>query len=344
MSLTVAQIDDLVSLTLEQYPSKQLVDLASTYQSYEFLKRLLNEKRTVEQGGDAIKWHLRVNKTDAARNVGLYEKDVVNVRNVTVSAEIAWAHTEVYWGYEIKEGLINAGPKQIVNLVKEREDGAMIDLVEHTEEDFWGSPDSSSDDKTPYGVPFWIQKNPSEGFNGGDPSGFSSGAAGVATATYPGWKNYTAAYTVVSADDLVEKMVRGHMETNWQSPVDADEMRNGIGRDLRYYTNRDVMISLSKLIRAQNDNLGADLAAMEGVQTFMKHPIVYVPYLNSDTSNPIYGVDFRFFKIVVLKGDNMRRTGPVPAPDSHDTRVVWINLSWNTRCENRRTQQVFYVA
>jgi hypothetical protein len=85
---------------------------------------------------------------------------------------------------------------------------------------------------------------------------------------------------------------------------------------------------------------------VDGTLTFKKNPIVYVPQLD-DTSvftaatSPVYQIDHGVFYPYCLKGDYLRETGPVVAPNQHNMYRVFLDLTYNIICTNRRRCAVF---
>jgi hypothetical protein len=186
-------------------------------------------------------------------------------------------------------------------------------------------------------------KNSSTGFNGGDPAGFASGAGNLATATYSTWKNYTAQYTNVTKSDLISKMRTAYRKIKFESPVDIPDYRRGRGDQYRIYLNETTIKAFEDLGEQQNENLGRDLASMDDTITFRRNPLVWTPELDSDTTYPIYMLNFAYFAPVFLKGDYLRESDPAKAEGQHNVFVVFVDLTWNILCTDRRRQAVFYI-
>jgi hypothetical protein len=142
--------------------------------------------------------------------------------------------------------------------------------------------------------------------------------------------------------------------------VTKDDMSSKRATDRRYYTNETTVSSFETIGEAQNENLGRDLAPfsaggggdvkdLDGTLTFKKHPIVWVPQLDDTTvftacTNPIYQIDHSVFYVYCLKGDYLRETGPNPAPNQHNMYRVFLDLTYNALCANRRRCAVFATA
>ena len=343
MALTDAQIVDLGLSTQKDLGRLKFQQIAQALTDYEVMGRIMRKDRIEFQGGTGIKRNLMTKHSDAAKHVGLYEEDTVNVADVLANIDIPWRRTTTNYAYERRELLMNKGPQKIVDLLKVRRTDAMLALTELMETAFWSKPTDSTDDLLPFGIPYWIVKNSTEGHTGGNPSGFTSGAGNLDVASYPMWKNWSAQYSAVTKADLIKKMRKGHRNIKFKSPVDVPDYRRGRGDRYRIYLNEDTLSNLEDLGEAQNENLGRDLAPMDDTIAFKRHPLVAVPFLNADSTNPIYMVDMSTFAPVFLKGDYLRETAPIQKADMHNVFVVHVDLTWNILCDDRRRQAVFYV-
>jgi hypothetical protein len=215
----------------------------------------------------------------------------------------------------------------------------MNSMAELNEENLWSAPTASTDTR-PMGIPFWIQKDAATtvggGFNGGNPSGFTGGAAGISSTTYPRWKNWTFGYSAADRDDLVVKVKKSLAFTNFQAPHPHPELGFGEAKYSMYTTYR-VQEPLERLAENRNDNLGPDLAKYRNAVVIGGVPLTWVPYLEAnDTSDPVYGVNWKVFRPFVKKGCNMRRNPPKESARQHTVREVHVDNWMNYICLNRR--------
>jgi hypothetical protein len=203
------------------------------------------------------------------------------------------------------------------------------------ETDFWSKPATSSDTERTFGVQYWIVRSAtSNGFNGGNPSGFTSGAAGIDSDTYTRWANWTERYVNITKTDLVAKWRRAATKTHFKSPVPIPSYNTG--DRYGYYCNYDVLGTLEELLEAQNDQLGNDIASKDGRTLFRGTPVTYVPKLDDESTDPVYGINWGVFKPVFLTGEYMREDPPKQAPNQHNVFRVHIDLTLNFVCHNRR--------
>jgi hypothetical protein len=202
------------------------------------------------------------------------------------------------------------------------------------EANFWGPPVASTDTVTPWGVKTWFPKNATEGFNGSVPSGYTS--VGLNPTTYANWKHWTAPYTSVSKDDFVRKFRQAKVKSDFAPAADGIPTPN-TGDKWGLYGNYSLMGLLEELLEAQNENLGYDLASMDGKTVLGGIPFTYVPKLDADTTNPLYGLNWGWFKFYVLKGWYMKETNVPFIPDQHTISVRYYDTIYQTVCKNRRS-------
>lgn len=336
MVMTVEKCKDLIATTLNHLGELKWTDIALDLQEYIAMSRILNKKRVKFDGGKAIQWNVRVDYVDAAENTGLFAQDTVNVGDSMKIAQIPWRHSTTNYAFEVREMSMNKGARRLVNLVEERRNGSLTSLAELMERNFWGKPDSSADEETPFGIKYWIVTNATEGFNGGNPTGFDDGPGGLDCDVYANWKNYTAQYAAVSQTDLIRKWRTATRKTNFRSPVKNPDYNTG--NKYEYFTNHDVLQLLEEYLEDRNDTLSSSniKVADSGDLLFRRNPVYWVPYLDSDTTDPIYGINWGVFNPVFLGGEYMRTTGPDKAPLQHNTLVVFTDLTYNFRCTDRR--------
>ena len=341
MALTPEQIEEFAALTLSLFKKHKWTDLSLEHQEY-VASGIITEKNVQERGGKTIDFRIKHKNTGNSRNTGMFAQDITKVDDVITSASVPWAMQTTNFSYDIYEDLFQSDRETIIKELQIREHDALSDMAELNEENLWSQPTSTSDTR-PMGVPFWIKKYvvASDGsFEGGNPTGFTSGAAGVDVATFPRWKNWTFKYTNPTTTDLVKKVKKSLAFTHFMPPVPHPELGYGSAAHQIYTTYR-VQEPLERLAETRNDNLGADVAKYINSVVIGGVPIKWVPYLEAnDTADPLYGVNWKHFRPVVKKGANMTRSKPKPAAKQHTVREVHIDNWMQYCCYNRRAMWV----
>jgi hypothetical protein len=341
MALTPLQIDDFVNLTLSLFKKHKWTDISLEHQEY-VASGIITEKNVQERGGKDISFRIKHKNTGNSRNTGMYAQDITKVEDVTTTASVPWAMQTTNFSYDIYEDLFQSDRETIIKELKIREHDALSDMAELNEENLWTAPTSTTDTR-PMGVPFWLQKNtstPGGAFNGGNPSTHSTGCANVSSVTFPRFSNWTFQYSAIASDDLIKKVKKSLAFTNFTPPVPHPELGYASPSHAIYTTYR-VQEPLERLAETRNDNLGADVAKYINSVVIGGVPIKWVPYLESnDTDDPLYGVNWKYFRPVVKKGANMRRNPPKPAARQHTVREVHIDNWMQYCCYNRRAMWV----
>lgn len=344
MALTALDIADLVAGTLRELGKLKFQQIAQNLQDYEVFSKWFKKDKVQFDSGIGIQRTLMNRLSGAASHVGLLDEDNVNITDVIDQLQIPWRHARTSWGFIYQETLMNRGEALVFNVIKPRRVAAILDLVEELENKAWGSAPSANNNTDPYGLLYWVVKNSSTGFNGGAPSGHTT-VGGVSLTDSPTFKNYTATYALtggVSKADLMPKLRTAHRKVRFKSPVDIEDYRGGKGDRYRCYVNESMMTALETLGEAQNENLGRDLASMDGMTlTFRSHPIIWVPKLDEDTTNPFYFIDHSTFMPVCLKGDYLRESEN-RAPNQHNVYQMFVDLTYNYLCIDRRRNAVLY--
>jgi len=344
--LDVSQLSGLVTLTLEKYGKGKVTDIAANIQDYVCMSKLLPKYKESLDGGKSFKFNLATAYGDNARHTGLFAVDNVDVTDAVIQGEVPWRFTEVAYSYDLREEAINdAREERIVNHIVLRREEEMGGLAELMEETFWGKPTSSADVTTPFGIDYWVVTNATTGFNGGNPSGFTSGAAGIDQGTYGNWANYTAQYTNVTKADLIDKMKTAKRKIQFKSPMKHPSYdTSGTSDNYQLYTSESVCKGFENIGEAQNENLGKDVDSMFGMITFQQSPVVYVPYLDdNDANDKVYMINWNVMDIMVLKDWYLKRD-VVTSGSQHNVVKVFEDLVWNTCCKDRRKQAVFAIA
>lgn len=336
--LQADDIADMIKTTQRDLGRMKWSDISYTLQEHVALPMLLQREKVSFQSGYGIQWNIATATSGAAKDTEMYATDSVNVSDVMQTANIPWRHVTTNYAIERREVAMNRAPAEIVDLVRIRRNDAMIDLAKHMEARFWNKPATSTDTSQMYGIPYWIvypgtTVAASGAFEGLNPySGV--GAGNLSSVTYPNWANWACTYTAITSTDLVRKWRRAATFTNFKAPVPSPSYSTG--NNYGYYTNYSVIGPLEEALEAQNDNLGNDVASKDGRLMFRQVPVTWVPYLENNTANPVYGINWGVLKPAFLAGEYMREEGPTPASTQHSVFVTHVDTTLNLMCTNRR--------
>lgn len=335
--LQAAQIADLVTSTLRDLGKMKFTDITSTLQRKIAMSRLMKKSKVTFGSGYEYQWNIMYAFSDSARFVGLGAPDNVNIPDVMTTGSAPWRHVTASWAVIRQVVTMNQNPARIVDYVTEQRLACLIGMAEKFEDRFWRVP-AANDTVNPYGVPYWIVKSNTAGFNGGAPTGYTL-VGNVNPSIIDQWKNYTDQYAAVSKDDLIRKWRKAATFCEFEPSIDGMPLYTNEDSP-GYYTNYNVIGQLEEALEAQNDNLGNDVASMDGRVLFRRNPVVWVPKLEADTTDPVYGINWADFKTAVLSGEWMNETRLPVTPGQHTVASNFVDCSMNWFTRNRRRQFV----
>ena len=340
-SIQFADIDDAVLCTQEYFIEKgSFLDMQTDLQDHVAVREMWKKRQKVFSGGHPWSFKAQIDHNHSAKAVGLFETDGTALADTMISGTVPARHVNAHYIYDQREPDFQRGGTAIVDLVRTRYVGMMVSLFELVEEFLWGVPDAG-DEKTPFGLQYWLTRDTTEGFHAGNHANFSSGRANIDSTTYTRWANWTNDYEEITKQDLIRSMRRGHRKTKFRSPVSHAQPQLG-GMSNGIYTNDTVLGLMEEILEDQNMNLGNDLASKDGKVLFKSTPVVYAPFLDGDSENPIYMLDWKWLAIGVMAGWENNLGKPYMVPNKHLVRRVDLDATLNMICTNLRRQAVFY--
>jgi len=355
-----ADLIDLIATTLPQLP-EQYFEVMWTNNDYEAC-RIYQRDRMEVDGGTSIKRKVMFNNTGNARYRRLFDTDDPAVSDVMVEIDVPWTQIGTHYSWDILELKRNQGARGFIRLLETRRIDGLWSLADLIEERFWKTPDSSTDDLHPYGVPYYINMcqpgTTGGGWNGlevvfGDRS-TSATCAGISTTIETKWRNYAATYTAVN-NALLESFRTAFMKTKFKAPLILNDPAQARNAAKRVYANCETVVKLQVLADARDDfHRGKDVLGNiridDSATVYLNRlPVIYISELDGavvaheDAStatiepDPIYCVDFEKFIPYVQDGYWMEETEPISGGvTQHTTFTVFLDGSHNNLCVNRR--------
>ena len=338
-----SQLADLIATTLPDLP-KNRFEVAFDYENYEVCNRWFREDRVDVDGGTHIERNIMLDDSGNARYVRLFQTSSINVADVQKKITIPWCQLETHWSMERREVLRNRNnAKGFIKLIKSRRVDGMISLANLIEQRAWKTPQNANDDLYPFGLPYWIcMANAGvtgEGFIG-QTARFQDGStttviAGMDAAAHDKWRNYAATYTTFNAT-VIKKMRKLFTAIQFKQPMLVKDLEQGPLSNYRIYMGLDEVTEFETMAEAQNDNLGPDLAKFQGVTTFRRVPVVYIPLLDDDQYDPIYFINHNKFYPVVQEDDWLVESEPMSDRLQHNVITTFVDGSHQFLCTNRR--------
>lgn len=341
MPYSLEQYTDLITTTLRELMRNEWSDIVTDIQKHIAMPMVLKKKRVEFSSGFGYQFNARVGSNTPAAYVLLNQQDNPTTADMFVVGTGNLRIAQTYWYTNEIEVDANRSPARLVNLLQGKKVDAMTHLADVMEAAFWGAPNGSTDVINPRGVPYWLVRNTAEGFNGGIPAGFSD-VGGIVPTTYPRWQNWTNQYAAVTKADFVRKVRKAMTFTDFRPPVPypsatGQNYEDGMtGNDWGLYSNYGVVGKLEEILEAQNDDLGNDVASKDGEVMIRRSPLVWAPYLENDTQNPIYGLCWRTWKVYFLEGNYFKETDVRPYPFIHRGLAQFTDCVHDYVCIDRR--------
>lgn len=291
-----AEILDLVTLTLPKFKKFSFTDMSSDYRETIAFQRIFRQKKTKnDSDGVSIKWQLMTDTNGSFRFVGLGFTAEVSIPSTFIQGETPWRGWTYNWSVDGAEPAMQGPSEKIFDIMKARYFAGVGDMIKGVERALWRVPSSTSNNVL--GIPYYVVKSNTaatfannDGFNGATPSGHST-VAGINPTDQRRWQNYATQYTNVTVTDWLRKANRMADKIRFK-PLVEDMPTYNPGFDYASYTNHPLYALLTELARSQNDNLGSDVAAMEGKAMFRRGTLGFVDELDNDTTNPFYMIDW----------------------------------------------------
>ncbi len=344
MTTAYSDIDDMVLLTQQNLIKRgAFLDLQTDLTDHVAVREMWKARQKKFTGGLDWEFEAQIDHNHSARAVGAYETDGSSVGDTMIRGRVSPRHVNAHYIYDQREPAFQRGGLAICDFVKSKYTAMMVSFFEYLEEVLWSKPATSADEKTVYGMQYWVLKDETEGFNGENPAGFANGRANINSGIYGRWANWGGYYAAVAKEDLIRKMRKMHRSIQFRSVVSHAQpelggMKNGI------YMNDAVIGLCEELCEDQNMNLGNDLASKDGRSLFKSSPLIYVPFLNGDTDNPIYMLDWKWLAIGVMAGWENNLTKPYMVPNKHLVRRVDLDCTLQMVCTNLRRQGVLALS
>lgn len=331
--MNIEQILDLVASTQPELQRLKLTNIAQGITKFHVMNSILTKDRVEFQSGTGWERSIQADLMNSARHVEPYEPDVVMTADTMKKVKGPWRMTQASYAIEAHEEAFNRpGQNRIQNFLNIKRNDALMGLIKLMEDTFWSKPEDSSDKKTPFGLFYWLVPNATAGFNGGNAAGFPDGPGGLIHANF---KNYTDQYTNVTKADLIKRMRTAAEETAFELPPQIKAVREGQNIMQTVYTSLAVKQAMETLAEQQNDNLGRDLASMDGKALFHGMPIIRIPALDS-LNDPVLMVNKEVFYPIVMTGWWLKESKPQISATQHNVVNVFIDTTWNLACTDRR--------
>jgi len=353
MSIKNDDLADLIETTLNDLP-KQEFEVAWDDQDYEFCRIYQTERMEID-GGPEIERKVMLDDTGNARYRRLFDTDEPAVGDVMHTIKVPWTQIGTNYSWDRLEIMRNKNSaKGFIKLMTVRRVDALWSLAKLIEAKAWSTPDSSSDDLHPYGVPYYLTHytdasgtlNTGAGFNGVaakfQDGNYTGTIAGINAVNEAKWRNYCALYTSVN-NAMLKAFRTAFVSTRFKPPLFVNDPASKRNAQKRVYASLDIVTDLMDLADQKDDrhsgkDVLSNLKVDDGGLCYVNRlPVIYIPSLDGVDYTPIYCIDFAKFIPYVQDGYWMEEGEPMTDRGQHTTFTVFLDGSHNNLCLNRRT-------
>lgn len=315
--------------------------------NYEMWMRMMKKHKMKMEGGTSVKRSVQIDESGSARMTGIWDKDVYTFKDVMQDIEIPLRFVTACVPINELDLAANRGKAKIRDRAKSLKEASTQSLMNLLEDKPWQMPTGPSDKNAMFGFPYWfplplnanqvsLTDDTANGFTGGDPAGFSAGAAGLTVATTAHWNPYADIYADVTFDDYVARFARAMWEIDFDSPKELSDTASGDGMAVYgvYTTKR----ALEVLSRQQNDQVGFNIGVERGKTTLFGHSFTALKTIARQTYGsraPTWLVNWAYMDLHYMGGFFMKTTVR-DVPDMHLTQGFHTDLVANWMCRNRK--------
>lgn len=320
--------------------------------TYAFLNMTLGD--TVEITGDKIETPIVLRDEGNAQHIdNPWKEDTHNVENITEMATSNFVQATGNVSYNAVEMDHNKGPERVFDLLKAKVQNAIREMADDIQPKLILSPTSATDKSNPTGMAAWFPLGTDNDtgdwtaysgiYNDGAGTTFNAGgissAAGVANNSR--WASYYADHNGNLGDNLLDLIDKASIKLAFINPIHPEAVGSATKwSGFKFLTNLNVILNIRQLQRKADDGM-IRLEKYQNVPLLNGIPMLYVP--EADTArtslygtDPFWGINMDIIKVYVLRGWKFRKTGPLRAPDQHNTYRTYWDLRYQIHCPDRR--------
>lgn len=352
MGFQPEDIADLVATTLNDLP-KQELEYAFDHQEY-FWASLFAKDSIKIDGGTSIERKVSFDRTGNAKYRSLYELDSPKIDDHIHTINVHWAllGTNCSWDeFEILQQ--KNSTKGYIDLIQNRRDESIIDLANLIEETMVSVPDSATDKKNPFTLPYFLRVlnssgtiNTTDGFNGCTVTygGGTTGTiiAGIDAAVEAHWRNYCGVYTAID-NAFLKVSRRAFAKTHFKVPILLNSpLIKQRAQKMRAVAGTDTVLDLMELVDKKDDNhvsttkeaMGGMLVAEGDLVRLNRVPVLMLDTLDSASYTPLYFFDLNYLVPFVHDGYWMEQKKPMVDRRQHTTYTSYTDGAHNVLPKN----------
>jgi hypothetical protein len=335
-------IDDL-ALSVKEGVQKRGTwsDISLPYVNFVFPRFMEEGKLPLgknDGSGTTMTFRVQIGNTNTFRITGMFDTNNTARGNVLKRGTVLWSKQDVSFTYDVDEPEFNTDDEdQVLDHLDLKMHEAWNSFYLGMEAAIFSQP--SGPDEAPFGIlgfPHWLVLDTTSNgaFTGGNPTGFTAGAAGLDSATYTGWDNYTFGFDAIGWD-FVDQLFKAFFKTKFKAPHKYKQSNTG-KNGFFFMTGYDNVSNLRKLLRGANENYGKEVMGFADV-VLNSQEIEPSDYLTENFTNDIfYAVNKAHLGFKSQPGKSMKWTDPIRRPDAYSVRDQFMPNWMQGWCDNRR--------
>lgn len=352
MPYTPDQINDLFLSVREGVQERgKWADTSLPYQNF-FFSRFMEEGKLPEgdSTGTTMTFRVQYANTSNFRITGLYDTNNTGIAKGLTYGTVKYSKQDVSVSYDVDEEVFNSDDEdKVLDYIDFRYHQGWNDFYLGMESAIFAQPSGPSE--SPFGIlgfPHWLvldTGSTTPSFTGGNPSGFTAGAAGIDSATYTGWDNCTFGFPSINWD-FIDALFYAFFLTNFKAPHQHPE--NGTGKSGYFFaTTWNNVAGLRKLLRTANENYGRKEVMAFADIVLNSQEIEPSAYLTQNSGGSVpsevfYAINKAHLGFKGKPGKSMKWTDPIRRPDAYSVRDVFMPNWMQGYCDDRR--QAGFVA
>lgn len=337
-------VADQVISTLPDYGPVDYHNIAGLH-DYETWRKMMRKHKMEMNGGLNWKRTVQIKHSDSARWRGVYGKDEFKFADVMADLSVDLRVIQGTTPINMLDIAANTGKAQIRPRQKSLLEASAQALMEKIELTAWALPSSSSATDALYGPPHWaplptsqvtLTDDSSSGFTGGDPPGFTGGAANLPVATTAHWNSYADIFASVDMDDFVARFAKAAWEVDFETPTELSSMATG-GESV-CYTVYSMQRALEVLARQQNDQVGYNVGGERNKMMLFGLPVKALKSIAAQSyasRQPLWLVNWGAMKTIYRSGWFMK-TIVKDVSDDCLTKAIHKFMCFNWVCIDRK--------
>lgn len=349
---------DIVSLVENTRQKFAYPDFFSTFglSAYPFVNNFMGDAlgKMAIAGSRGPLWTVRTDGDGPARWTQPWATDSIVVEDAQVQGSEGWTFGDTHWAMDEREDIINSGSEALVKTMQVRRAIAMESAAEKIEYAAASTPPTSTDTKTPKGLPYGLCMGPTGSYTAGykgqtvrfEDGSTSDVVHNINRANYERLRNWTALHQSKVDESFITTFRQAMGKSRVTPPTIVKDGQREVFDGGVAFMGEDMYLKVCARLDKTNSNFGMNLTSVKsGVPMFQNIPMHYWPALDPiegethvvRSYSPIYVANTRKVHVFTLGGKKMfKERKTIPMPDNHNGAVTFVDYQYQIATPNPR--------